>query len=315
MAICSRLVDNVRMQGHTDEIEAIDYTKVDWDRVRHSEYLVHQRFCYEYPAPIHDLRHQLMVVPPTTFGDQLRTIYSLEVSKPGKVITRMDAFSNTVIDVRIPLVEGAIEFESWVTLERTGPARPRVLPASWLHDPRLLTPTERTRPDAAIEEVALTLSRSGLQGLALAELANTWVYETMVYTPGATSVHTTAADAISTRRGVCQDYSHLMLALCRRLGLPTLYVSGHLLGEGGTHAWVEVVLPATDDLDVANGWALDPTHGCRANLSYLTVAVGRDYGDVAPTSGSYRAGHGGELQASKEVHLIGLTYEPTIGTS
>ena len=65
----------------------------------------------------------------------------------------------------------------------------------------------------------------------------------MRYAHGVTGVKTTAAEAFALRQGVCQDYAHVMLALCRACGLPARYVSGHLLGEGGTHAWVEVLLP------------------------------------------------------------------------
>ena len=61
---------------------------------------------------------------------------------------------------------------------------------------------------------------------------------------GVTSVRTTAAQALAGGRGVCQDFAHVMLALCHIVGLPARYVSGHLLGQGGTHAWVEVVVPS-----------------------------------------------------------------------
>ena len=80
---------------------------------------------------------------------------------------------------------------------------------------------------------------------------------------------------------MCQDYAHCMLALCRLCGLPARYVSGHLLGEGGTHAWVEVLRAAPDGPeDALRPVAFDPTHDRRAGLKYLTVAVGRDYDDV-----------------------------------
>lgn len=293
---------------NTTDRPAIDPTGIDWDRVLASKYLVHQRFRYEYPDRIFDLQHQLVVIPAATFGDQLRTVYSVEVSEPGEVITRVDSFANTVLDVRIPLVERVIEFDTWVTLERGGPPRPRRLPAAWLGDARLLAPTPRTAPDAAIAQVAADLLATGAMGLGLAELVNSWVYETMTYTPGVTGVGTTASAALANGKGVCQDYSHLMLAICRQMGLPALYVSGHLLGEGGTHSWVEVFLPAADGSGDAEGWPLDPTHGCHADLTYLTVAVGRDYGDVAPTSGSYRADHGGNLTAHKDVRVIEIGY-------
>lgn len=295
---------------HAD-LPAIDPRGIRWDRVRLGRYLVHQRFRYEYPARIRDLEHQLVVIPPQVFGDQSRTLYSVEVSEPGEVITRMDSFANTVLDVRIPLVESVIEFDAWVTLERSGAPGPRAVPSAWLHDPRFLTPTPRTTPDATIEDAARSLRATGATGLALAEHVNAWVFNTMTYTPGATGIGTTASAALAAREGVCQDYAHLMIALCRQLGLATLYVSGHLLGEGGTHAWVEVILPASDGS--AEGWSLDPTHGCRVDRTYLTVAVGRDYGDVAPTSGSYRARHGGSLTAQKDVRLVALEYADDTG--
>jgi transglutaminase-like putative cysteine protease len=102
-----------------------------------------------------------------------------------------------------------------------------------------------------------------------------------------------------------------MLALCRLCGLPSRYVSGHLLGEGSTHAWVEVLLPApTQDGHPGEAIALplDPTHGCETSLNYLTIAVGRDYYNVAPTSGTFRAPYRGELTASKRVGPISLEY-------
>jgi len=263
--------------------DAIDPNQVDWTRVRLSKYLIHQVFSYEYPDHILDLRHQLMVIPPSTFGDQQRTVYSLTMSHAGEVITRMDNFANTVLAVHIPFVERSIVFDIWTTIERTGPAGPRTLPSTWLHDPRLLDTTPRTAPDAAIEQAAEELRATGAEGLELAELVNDWVHRKMSYLRGATGVHTTAAEALAGGGGVCQDYSHVMISICRLLGLPALYVSGHQLGEGGTHSWVEVTLPAADGSDSAEGWPLDPTHGCRGDLTYLTVATGRDYGDVAPT--------------------------------
>ncbi|MGE3412114.1 MAG: transglutaminase family protein [Dehalococcoidia bacterium] len=289
-------------------LKALDVQAIDWRRLSRATYLMHQRFTYQYPAPIRDLRHQLMVVPPATFGDQERSVYSLNISEPGEVITRLDALANTVIDVHIPHVEHGIVFDAWVTLDRRGQPAPRSVPIGWLSDPRFLEPTERTRPDAAIAAAAGEIEASGATGLDLAKLVNSWVHGRMEYEPGVTGVHTSAATALAQGRGVCQDYSHVAIALCRLLKLPALYVSGHLLGEGATHSWVEVLLPAADGSDEAEGWSLDPTHGRSTDLTYLTVAVGRDYGDVAPTSGSYRAGHDGTLTAFKEVRVVEVSY-------
>src|SRR3954468_7597149 len=124
---------------------AMDPAQIDWDRVRVGTYVVHQRFRYEYPSRIRDLQHQLVVIPAAAFGDQSRLLYSVEVSEPGEVITRIDSFSNTVLDVRIPIVEQVIVFDTWVSLERHAPLRPRLLPAESLRDARLLDETSRTR--------------------------------------------------------------------------------------------------------------------------------------------------------------------------
>ena len=114
--------------------------------------------------------------------------------------------------------------------------------------------------------------------------------------------------ALHLGKGVCQDYAHIMLALLRLLGIPARYVSGHLLGEGVAHAWLEALF---DDPLAPGGVAViayDPTHHRRAGLNYITVAVGRDYRDVAPTSGSFRAPYGGRLSARKRAGLTALDY-------
>jgi len=127
------------------------------------------------------------------------------------------------------------------------------------------------------------------------------VHGALSYTKGVTSVETTSARAFETRRGVCQDFSHVALSLARACGLAARYVSGHLLGEGATHAWIEFLLPV-GDADVA-ALSYDPTYGMRTSLRYVVVAVGRDYSDVAPTSGAYRAPYAGRLEARTHVRV------------
>ena len=182
------------------------------------------------------------------------------------------------------------------------------LPANWLSDSRLLEPSRLTRPDDVLCQVATTLLESGKEGLALASQINAWTYQALHYAHDVTNIHTTAAEALALGQGVCQDYAHLMLALCRLCGLPARYVSGHMLGEGGTHAWVEVIFPVADRPDLAMAVPFDPTHGRIAGLSYVTIAIGRDYYDVAPTSGTFRAAHRGQFTAHKRVGLTQLVY-------
>jgi transglutaminase-like putative cysteine protease len=206
------------------------------------------------------------------------------------------------VDVFAPEVAEAIEFVAEATVERS--SEPNILEGGWPAADYLLEPTALTTADERIEAAASRLAASADWGLPLADRINDWVYRSMTYRHGVTGVRTTAAEALALGSGVCQDYSHVMLALCRACGLPARYVSGHMLGQGGTHAWVEVVLPAGGRDAVAS--AFDPTHAGRAGLGYVTVAVGRDYADVAPTSGTYRAGAAGRLTATKQVTLTDL---------
>ncbi|HEV3169237.1 MAG TPA: transglutaminase family protein [Actinocrinis sp.] len=260
-------------------------------------YVLHQRFEYCYDAPIRDLNHRLVVVPPNRHGDQRLRRHSITVSAAdARTIRRKDSVGNTVIRSRVPLVPDRVEFvvEAVVERDRSGPGV--LLPAAALTDPRLLRPTRLTAPDPAIRDLAAAMA--GSDGLAAAERFCAYVHEAISYAHGVTSIATTAAQALAGGRGVCQDSAHVMIALCRASGLPARYVSGHLLGEGGTHAWVEVIIAEAAG---ARAVAFDPCNGRRAGMDYLTVATGRDYTDVAPTSGTYLGTARGVLTATKTV--------------
>ena len=287
----------------------LDHDGMDWSRVKRTAYLLHQHVRYEYPAPIRDLLHRLVVVPRHVHGDQRRLLHRLDIS--GALVrtrARADDFGNHVIDVSASRVAEAIDFEAWVVVERTSGAGPALVPAEVASDRRLLNPTPLTDPDASLREVAGALVRGDPEPLELAQRINRWVHRELTYEHGVTGVKTTAAEALALGRGVCQDFAHVMLALCRLGGLPARYVSGHLLGEGATHAWVEVLLPAPDRVASAVAVPFDPTHAGQPGLNYLTVAVGRDYADVAPTSGTFRAGYGGQLSAQKRLGLTAVEF-------
>jgi transglutaminase-like putative cysteine protease len=135
-----------------------------------------------------------------------------------------------------------------------------------------------------------------------ADTAATVINEQFTYRPGATHVHSSVEDCLATRAGVCQDFSHLLIALLRQRGLPARYVSGYLvprqspdaqsamenvIGGQASHAWVQANIP---DL----GWiGLDPTVGYFVDEQHILVARGRDYGDVPPVRGVYK-GHAGQ---------------------
>jgi transglutaminase-like putative cysteine protease len=294
-------------------VDLLAHHGIDWSRVRHSTYLIHQHMHYEYPGPINDLQQHLMILPPQRYGGQCLLDHRLTVTSPTvETVYQEDSFGNTEITLSVPYVERTIDFEAWILVERCAKQEAIQLPHDPLISERFLQPSPLTQPDDALHQAAAMLKARGQHGLALAQQINEWVYQGMYYTHDATTIRTTAAQALALKQGVCQDYAHIMLVLCRLCAIPARYVSGHLLGEGGTHAWVEVIVPAEDQPGTLLAVALDPTHGRQANMGYITIASGRDYFDVAPTSGTFRAAYSGQLSVRKTVGLTTYEYADTI---
>lgn len=141
-------------------------------------------------------------------------------------------------------------------------------------DPRLVQFAEEVglfRCGRASEAVLLVMSR---------------LRDRIRYEKGVTSSATTVSDALDLGKGVCQDFSHIGLALLRMIGIPARYVSGYLYKESvrelETHAWCEAFVPSV-------GWVgVDPTHGDLAGEGHVAVAVGRSYADVPPNRGVFR---------------------------
>jgi transglutaminase-like putative cysteine protease len=289
-----------------DVVAFIDHRVVPWNNVSRTRYWLHKRFHYEYPGPVRELRQRLIVVPPERYGDQQLCAYTGRIVGASATETSaIDVFGNRVLSFYIPEVPADITFEVTLTIERAG--YPDLLPKLDAGQAeQYLAESALTGGDDRITATAQALAAQHRDPQALATAINAWVWQTMRYGWGVTHVGTTAAEALTLGQGLCQDYAHIMLAICRAANLPARYVSGHLLGEGGSHAWVEVLLPAADGGLVAVPF--DPTNHRRANLSYITIAVGRDYRDVSPTSGSFIAPYQGRLTASKRAGLTRVEY-------
>jgi transglutaminase-like putative cysteine protease len=128
------------------------------------------------------------------------------------------------------------------------------------------------------------------------------VYRTFAYRPRSTGVTTLATDAIKLKAGVCQDFAHVALGMCRCSGIPARYVSGYFIKsqrqdneEEASHAWIEAFVPGF-------GWApYDPTHDRAADERYIKAASGRDYADIRPVSGTYRGGKTRSLSVEVKV--------------
>jgi len=285
----------------------IDHRNIEWPRVRRTHCLIHQHIHYTYPRPARELRHRLVVVPADQHGGQRLQEYQLQVSTPTlSQHHEVDAFGNRIFQIHIAAVEGDLDFEVWTHIEHSlqDAAHPLV-PAEQANHYQM--PTRLTAADATLTAIANQLRQQYYEPAALAESINSWTYHAMRYARGVTSVRTTAAEALTLGSGLCQDYSHIMLAICRAAGLPARYVSGHLLGEGASHAWVEVLVPSSPGGQL-EALALDPTNHCHARHNYITIAVGRDYADVSPTTGSFIASSPGRLTVNKRAGLTAVEY-------
>jgi transglutaminase-like putative cysteine protease len=222
---------------------------------------------------------------------------------PARRYVRRDPNGNVVAWLRAERVPHSIEFRLAAVVERVRDDGPALLPAEALRSPYLLKPTRLTAADDRLRALAADLSGQDDTPLEAAQRICDAVHAAITYEYGVTSVTTTAAEVLAAGRGVCQDSAHVMLALCHLLKLPARYVSGHLLGQGGTHAWVEVIVPRADD---AMAVAFDPCNGRRAGAGYVTVATGRDYSDVAPASGSYTGTSPGRLTTDRRVGVLAV---------
>jgi transglutaminase-like putative cysteine protease len=288
---------------------SIDDDEIDWQNVQRTTVLIHQTFHYAYPGPVTELRQRLIVVPPDYHDDQRLVTYKSRVSGCNVDTERSyDTFGNVVLDFSVEEVPHTVEFGTWVVVEREAQVGGADEPDALLPDARFAEPSRLTHPDDELREAAEPLRASGATGLELAEQISHAVHDHFTYDWGITNVSTTAAEAWGGAVGVCQDYAHCMLALCRLCGLPARYVSGHLLGEGGTHAWVEVLVQHPQDREALRAVGFDPTHDRRPGLRYVTVAVGRDYSDVPPTSGTFEGPYGGELTTHKRAAVTRVEY-------
>jgi len=174
----------------------------------------------------------------------------------------------------------------------------------------MLTPSHFARPSPAIEDLARDLDLASPESArerdplrAVLQL-NGALSSAIAYGKKSTRVDSPIDDALRSRKGVCQDFAHIMITLARRIGIPARYVSGYLFqrdgdntrsSAGATHAWVETYLPGL-------GWTgFDPTNNVAVGDRHVRTAVGRDYADVPPTRGVYKGHADSELSVAVRV--------------
>jgi transglutaminase-like putative cysteine protease len=171
----------------------------------------------------------------------------------------------------------------------------------------MMLPSVFARPTPLLEDLfnEMNLERRGTPLELLLEITQS-IHEKFAYVPNSTMVDSPIDDALAERKGVCQDFAHIMIALVRKLRIPCRYVSGYLFhadgsttrsAEGASHAWVEALLPGL-------GWTeFDPTNNMLSGDRHIRVAVGRDYAEVPPTRGVFKGGAESELSVSVTVGI------------
>lgn len=180
-----------------------------------------------------------------------------------------DGFGNRIITGGTDLLHSTLKYTSLGVVEETT----YCIPDSEPH-PMFSLPSRLTLPPI----VLWTDDSAGFLDRCLAIMHR--VHRHITYTPCATTLQTTAQEVWLSRKGVCQDYAHLMVALCRSAGMPARYVCGLMAGEGQTHAWVEVH-------DGMCWYAFDPTNDTAIATGYIKIAHGRDALDCPVSRGTY----------------------------
>ena len=249
---------------------------------------------YTYATPVRDSFNDVRLQP---FSNEHQTVeaFELHIMPQARVRQYYDFYSNSVhhFDVVEPHTQLVVNSLLQVaTHPQPGPG-PDARPAPLARLDEALK-VERcydfTQPSryVDIEPATWRLAVDAIQGeqdvWQCALRLMRFVHEHLTYESLSTQVHTHMSEALAQRRGVCQDFAHVLLGLCRTLRIPALYVSGYLATEkaSATHAWTEVFVPGL-------GWQpLDPTHNRLADETYVKIGVGRDYADVAPIKGNYK---------------------------
>ena len=288
---------------------------------------------YRYEPPVLTAVHMTHLTPPPT-RCQDRLDARLQVHpQPASITESLDIYRNvrTFFEIASPHDELLVRASSLVETHAPDPVGSTLawdavrdsfvyhVGAEWHPAAEFIYPSHYVHPGEVFADYARPSVPPGRPLIDAARELMQRVHQDFTYASRSTEINTPAAEALAQRRGVCQDFSHVMLACLRSLGLPARYVSGYLLtqpppgqprlvGSDASHAWVAVFLPDVAAQHGGHGWYdLDPTndrHGWGApGEDFVRLAVGRDYADISPMRGVIHGGAGHELD-------VGVTVEP-----
>jgi transglutaminase-like putative cysteine protease len=253
---------------------------------------------------------------PRSEGGQRCLSFRLTTSPSSKSHSYNDCYGNIVHHFNVPTPHRtlAITAESMVILSPPDPLPDAIGEEAWAALDvmieaedwwEFLAPSRFAMPSPLVESLAdeLGATRRADPLIVLREL-NQRMYKAFGYDPEHTEVDSPIDLALAERKGVCQDFAHIMITLVRRLGIPCRYVSGYLFHraqdhdrseQDATHAWVEALLPGL-------GWVgFDPTNNLLASERHIRTAVGRDYADVPPTRGVFKGRAKSHLEVGVKV--------------
>ncbi len=253
---------------------------------------------------------------PRSDSNQRCLSFSLSVSPRCRVFSYRDHLGNNVHHFDIPGEHSqlVIVAEALVEQQSLGAVPHFLHPGAWAQLDALvaegdywemLLPSEFAKPTPALLGLVERFDvRRRDDPLILLRELNEKLYQYFNYVPRSTRVDSPIDEAIQSRNGVCQDFTHTMIALVRYLGIPCRYVSGYFYHgkehmdrsvSDATHAWAEAFLPHV-------GWVgFDPTNNLLAHERHIRTAIGRDYADVPPTTGIYRGRADSELYVAVQV--------------
>ncbi len=295
-------------------------------------YSIYHKTAYEYASDVLHAHHILHLVPrPAPFQQCLEHTISVE---PATFLRRdeIDAFGNAL--TRLEFEHPHRRLEVVTQMEVDVHQRPKLLAdhsMSWericadlayhgawptrenLEASRFRHESPYVRVKQEFTDYAAECFPAGRPILACVDALMVKLYRELTYAPGETAVGTPLREVLKKRRGVCQDFAHLMIACLRSRGLAARYVSGYLraapargaapgaslaIGSDASHAWVAVYAPPL-------GWLeCDPTNNARVGTDHVAVAWGRDFGDVSPLHGVILGGATHELSVSVTVEPI-----------
>jgi transglutaminase-like putative cysteine protease len=272
-------------------------------------YHVRHQTVYQYGGDVAH-SHQLLHLSPRDSATQICRSRTITLApQPGRRSEDVDAFGNLVTRLEYDVPHAHLEVLAEIEIEVRAPQYVAdTATAPWEEVCEALTYSGRPLPEPHLDACRFRMESSYvrvkqvftdygadcfLPGAPLLVAALSLMHKMhreFAYAPGATNIRTSAIEAFAARRGVCQDFAHIMLSCLRSRGLAARYVSGYLrtappgtdvalLGADASHAWVSVFCPPFGWID------LDPTNDVRVAADHIVIAWGRDFGDVSPLRG------------------------------